>query len=139
MADPLSITVLGITICQGLVVALAAWKDLSKDVAHLTRLVQGLQGVLQVLESHIQGHDPLVVRSILVNDRILECRDGPQTLKTALEKLEGKHLRSKFGQEAWRVFQRTAYPLKKGGFGDLRKLIQELQDQLSLAMQVYEL
>ena len=139
MADPLSITAFGLTICGGLVKALATWKIFSKDVSHISELVQGVYRILLVLDRCLQDQDLLDACSLLVRERVMACHDGFKDLETALTKLEGAHRSSELKREAWKNFQHAIYPLKKGGLGDLQKIVKDLQDQLSLALQIHEL
>ncbi len=116
MVDPLSMTSLGITICQGLIYACGAWKGFDNDISNSCRAVEDLARTLEVLQNHLrtsylmdadvgdlartlevpQNH---LRTSCLMDadvDSVLKCIEGCnaglRSLDGTLETIEGVHI-----------------------------------------------
>lgn len=138
MVDPLSITSLGITICQGLLYAYGAWKDFDSDISNTCRAVEDLKTTLEVLQSYWRSSCLLDADLILVEKCIAGCNAGLQSLERALNTIRGAHIPYGPKNRAWLKLQRVVYPFTKDTLTNLQGTVANLQSRLSLALQVYQ-
>ena len=138
MVDPLSMTSLGIQICQGLIFACRAWRDFDSDISNTCRAVEDLTRTLKRLESLLKS--PSIKNTdIDYLQRCLEgCDDGLQSLRVALKNIEAAHIPTGPKRKAWLKLQRAVYPLNKGNLIGLQRTVASLQRRLHFALQMQQ-
>jgi len=92
MVDPLSMTSLGITICQGLIYACGAWKGFDNDISNSCRAVEDLARTLEVLQNHLRTSCLMDADVDSVLKCIEGCNAGLKSLDGTLETIEGVHI-----------------------------------------------
>ncbi len=138
MVDPLSMTSLGITICQGLLYAYGAWRDFDGDVSNTCRVVEDLARTLELLQTHLRS-SYLVDADVKFIQRCVEgSNSGLQSLGKALNTIQGAHISAGPKTKAWLKLQRAVYPFSKGTLATLQANVADLQSRLDFALQVYQ-
>ncbi len=138
MVDPLSMTSLGLTICQGLISAYGAWKDFDSDISNTCRVVEDLARTLEELEVHIRSSSLVHADVISVQKCMEGCYSGLQSLDTALNRIKGAHIATGPKSKAWLKLQHALYPFKKDILSNLQGTVASLQGRLNFALQVYQ-
>ena len=139
MADPLALTALGITVCQGFTSAIGPWKDFNDDLAIATTKFTSLEKTLQVLQDILRRQSPNNSQAALVTSRIQACHCGLQRLDGELKKLRGHQAPVGPGRRAMKDLQHAGYPITKTSLKKIRSLVAALQDELALVLQIYQL
>ena len=139
MADPISITSLGITLCQALRSACEAWNDFDSDLRDTCCMIDGLEKTLKKLQDRLQAAAPDHVDVTYVQDHVQSCRDGIQSLQHRLNKMRRADQPSGSKQTALVKVQQGIYPFKKPTLEKLRRTVSDLQHRLGLALQVYQM
>ncbi len=92
MVDPLSMTSLGITICQGLIYACGAWKGFDNDISNSCRAVEDLARTLEVLQNYLRT-SCLVDADVDSAYKCIEgCNAGLKSLDGTLETIKRVHI-----------------------------------------------
>jgi hypothetical protein len=137
MVDPVGVISLGITVSQGILAAVASWKSFDKDISTAVKQIEDLNATLNILSSNLQDFPLSGLDAAFVESKIESCKDGIAKLQTALSKLQGCGAENGQSSESKRRLQQLLFPLKQGGFKELRDTVRELQQRLGLALQVY--
>jgi hypothetical protein len=138
MVDPLSMTSLGINICQGLIYACGAWKDFDNDISNSCRAVEDLARTLEVLQNHLRTSCLMDADVGSVHKCIEGCNAGLRSLDGTLETIKGVHIPAGPKNRAWLKLQRAFYPFTKENLMSLHETVANLQSRLNFALQVYQ-
>lgn len=138
MVDPLSMTSLGITICQGLLFAYGAWKDVDTDIAKTCRAVEDLTRTLKVLQTYWTSSLLVEADLVFVQECIEGCNAGLQSLNETLNSIKGAHIPAGPKHKAWLKLQHTIYPFRKDAMTKLQGTVANLESRLDFALQVYQ-
>lgn len=144
--DPLSIAAsaagllsIGITICKGLLDYYKSLKDAEDDIARMYTSIEALTKTLILIQSSIQHksfNSDIVIR---VEESIASTQDGIESLRKKLDKIKVIPQ-----QEGWRnktkaQFRKKLFPFKESTLAKLKELGNELQDSLSIALDVLQM
>ncbi|KAJ5998783.1 hypothetical protein N7451_006593 [Penicillium sp. IBT 35674x] len=146
MADPLSIASgvagllsLGIQVTQSLVDFYSAYKNQTSDIAKIAQGLESLLAIFRSLEGALQDRQPRTDALLQEIERSTEgCHSIIKELQTECQKFRktsaaGYTDRIKFfGRQA-------TYPFRKSTLQKLEEDIEEIQDRLSLALNVLQL
>ena len=135
--DPLSMTSLGIIICQGLVFACRAWKDFSSDIPNMCNGVEDLAMVLEELQTHLSSSSLMGADVSSVQKCIESCKTGLHSLEEALNKIKRVPVPTSPKAKAQLKLQRVLYPFNKDSLANLHGIVEDLQKRLSFALQVF--
>jgi hypothetical protein len=124
----LAVVSLGIQVFQGLVSYYDAWKSYDADIAHTHRSLTNNLKTLQVLQ-HAALSNPINKSTDIeqVETAVLSCKDGLLSLQKKLTKIKPCDVSG--GWPSVRAFGRRA----------LREIVEDLKDDLTLAVQVLQM
>jgi hypothetical protein len=92
MVDPLSVTSLGITLCQGCLRALSAWRSFDDDLISALQAIEDLSGTLSVLHVLIGSSNATSLEVSSLKDKVGGCEAGIAALQEFLKTLERRDL-----------------------------------------------
>ncbi|THW45601.1 hypothetical protein D6D21_04353 [Aureobasidium pullulans] len=137
---------LGIQVLEGIVDYYGAYKDYGDDIASLCTSSVALLQTLQCLQVQLdrKGSTPDDFRAHILAS-VYQCNDGLQRLRKRLDKikaepvpLDGNILKS-IQRQATNQLRKATYPFKCSTLAKLRETVQDLRDNLSLALQALDL
>lgn len=138
MGDPFSaagtavgIVSLGIQVCQGLVSYYDKWKSFDDDIAQLRTKLDGLSQTLKHLDKHIVPNFKHFNAEEVedVEKKIQSCCGGIRKLEAILAKCQSSAPANTVQGKAYKLYQKTFYPLKKTTLQELNN-VTGLQDNL---------
>lgn len=135
----LAVVSLGIQVFQGLVSYYDAWKSYDADIAHTHRSLTNNLKTLQVLQ-HAALSNPINKSTDIeqVETAVLSCKDGLLSLQKKLTKIKPCDVSG--GWSSVRAFGRRAfYPFRESTLSKLREIVEDLKDDLTLAVQVLQM
>ena len=135
--DPLSMTSLGITICQGLVFACRAWKDFSSDIPNMCSAVEDLARVLEELQIHLNSSPLIGADANSVQKCIEGCKSRLQSLEETLNMIKAVPVPASQKARARQKLQRVLYPFNRDTLTGLQGTVVDLRNRLSFALQVF--
>ena len=128
---------LGFSVCHGLWLYYGAWKDAEQDMRKMYTSIESLTKTFAVLKDAM-SRPCFDVRTIKrIEECVAMCEDGINCLHKKLKKIRTT---SPMGS-SWKLkahLQRALYPFKESTLMKLREVTSELQDQLSLALNVLQ-
>ncbi|THV89302.1 hypothetical protein D6D26_09801, partial [Aureobasidium pullulans] len=137
---------LGIQVLEGIVDYYGAYKDYGDDIASLCTSSVALLQTLQYLQVQLdrKGSTPDDFRAHILAS-IYQCNDGLQRLRKKLNKIKAEpmpadgNLLRNIQRQATNQLRKATYPFKCSTLAKLRETVQDLRDNLSLALQALEL
>jgi len=133
-----SLVSLGISICQGILDYYSSWKDAESDVRRMYVSTEALSKTFMLLRLSIEnkkfGRD-VVAR---VEESIDSCESGIEHLKKKLDKVKITAVDDGWKGKAKVQFRRTLYPFKESTLVKLKEITNELQNRLSLSIDVLQ-
>ena len=131
---------LGITICHGLLEYYASYQSFEDDVAKMCRSIQALSELFALIQASIKNSTFSGTIVAEVEDSIGRCKDGIKELRTKLNEIKAV-VPPNVGwkEKAKASFQRTLFPFREGTLVKLRSVSCELQDHLSLTLQLLQM
>ncbi|KAL2862291.1 uncharacterized protein BJX67DRAFT_385786 [Aspergillus lucknowensis] len=150
MTDPFSISggvvgvvSLGITVCQGFQRYYGPWKSFDDEIQGFTAKLEGLLDTLRVLEGFLSPENELELPSEsyknLVSRHLKACQKACSRLEEMLEKCKSSDTSAPFVRkhDCLRL-KRAVYPFKKETLTSLSQIVSDLQDNLSLGLQLLQ-
>jgi hypothetical protein len=153
MTDPFSVSAgvvgvvsLGLTLGQGFARYYGPWRDYDDEIRGFTTKVDGLLNTLRLLNSFLSPQSNLQLPSnqyrLLVLDNLASCKEACQRLEKMLDECKMSNLNTSSSafpsKRDWLRLKRMAYPFKKDTLVTLSGLVSGLQDNLSLALQLFQ-
>ncbi|THV64647.1 hypothetical protein D6D28_09746 [Aureobasidium pullulans] len=137
---------LGIQVLEGIVDYYGAYKDYGDDIASLCTSSVALLQTLQYLQVQLdrKGSTPDDFRAHILAS-IYQCNDGLQRLRKKLNKIKAEpmpadgNLLRNIQRQATNQLRKATYPFKCSTLAKLRETVQDLRDNLSLALQALDL
>ncbi|THV72585.1 hypothetical protein D6D27_09574, partial [Aureobasidium pullulans] len=137
---------LGIQVLEGIVDYYGAYKDYGDDIASLCTSSVALLQTLQYLQVQLdrKGSTPDDFRADILAS-IYQCNDGLQRLRKRLNKIKAEpmpadgNLLRNIQRQATNQLRKATYPFKCSTLAKLRETVQDLRDNLSLALQALDL
>ena len=149
MTDPFSISVgalsvvsFGIQICQGLIDYYQAAKDQSKDVQTTVSFLQSLSSTLKGLDGSLKQHRFAPEQVDLVKNvesHIEACEEAIEDLDRELATITRRDKKPGVLESVKKATQAATYPFKKGTLLKLRETIQDVRENLALAVNTLQL
>ena len=139
VSSAVGIPSLGIQVCQSLLSYYDSWKGCNADITTAYECIDDLCKTFKLLEQTHgqQGLDP--ARSERVEQCLGSCVGGLDKLDRKLQKLQTHSTPSELRQKTWTELQRLYYPFRESTLAKLRKIVKDLREHLSLALQVLHL
>ncbi len=146
MTEPLSVAAsacglvsLGIQVCQSIVSFYQSYTSQDQDVSRTLRSIQGLLKILELLDETLKGvkFDP-DEKSVIVNieESISSCTESIEELRTDLHKFEKSTATSESSSQVIkRGLRKLSYPFKESTLLKLRETVQDMRDNLALAVE----
>ncbi|KAI9666565.1 MAG: hypothetical protein M1821_004501 [Bathelium mastoideum] len=130
----LSVVSLGIQCCQGILSYYESFRDQDASIDAMWRSAQALANVFHILERTVRASsDAALVKQIMEN--IESCQECLQILRKKLDKIRGQTPASDSLKEQLRSLgKRALYPFKESTLIKLREIIQDLRDNLTVAL-----
>ena len=129
---------LGIQVCQGLIQYYGSWKDAPKDVAQMCKSIQNLEELLKVLKVAFKDKGVATQAETGVQNSIDACTASIDELQGELVRVQGVK-----GSSIWSKVhgqgRRLLYPFRESTLLKLRKIVAEVRENLSLAVDVLHL
>ncbi|THY22242.1 hypothetical protein D6D02_00931 [Aureobasidium pullulans] len=137
---------LGIQVLEGIVDYYGAYKDYGDDIASLCTSSVALLQTLQYLQVQLdrKGSTPDDFRAHILAS-VYQCNDGLQRLRKKLNKIKAEpmpadgNLLRNIQRQATNQLRKATYPFKCSTLAKLREAVQDLRDNLSLALQAQDL
>ena len=137
---------LGIQVLEGIVDYYGAYKDYGDDIASFCTSSVALLQTLQYLQVQLarNGSTPDDFRAHILAS-IYQCNDGLQRLRKKLNKIKAEpmpadgNLLRNIQRQATNQLRKATYPFKCSTLAKLRETVQDLRDNLSLALQALDL
>ena len=130
---------LGVQVCQGLLSYYDGWKAYKTDISTAYDYIADLCKTFTLLQESLNRVGPDPAKAQRVATCLNSCVDGLEKLQKKLRKLQTHTIPSGFRQKAWNELQRSFYPFRESTLAKLRETVKELQNRLSLALQVLQL
>jgi hypothetical protein len=128
----------GIQACQGLIRFYRSWKDAPKTVSHMCKSVQSLEETLKVLKATIKDRGVATEAGTRVQNSIDACAASINELQGELIKVQGIN-----GSDIWSKVhgqgRRLLYPFRESTLLKLKEIVDEVRENLSLAVDVLHL
>jgi hypothetical protein len=131
---------LGLQVTQGLTVYYSQFKSFSEGIAAISLKIDGLHGVLQILESSLQKAEnqhtqiPAQVRSAVV-----ACESSLQKLNESVEKYTKIGVPISLENKLRLLTKRTFFPFQQDTLLRLKATLDTLQANLNLAVGILNL
>lgn len=130
---------LGIQICQGLISYYHDWRSYHDDIFAAYDKVSNLERTFALLKE-ILGQDSLDgEQKSQVRDSLLSCKDSIYGLEKRCAKLKAFGQPSNLREKAAAVTKRTLYPFKASTLAKVSEAVNDVLDQLALAVQTLHL
>ncbi|KAI5247884.1 hypothetical protein E4T43_01777 [Aureobasidium subglaciale] len=133
---------LGIQVLQGVIDYYGAYQDYGDDIASFCTSSSALLQTLQLLQLQLERKDFVYNASrVHILASVQQCNEGVTKLGKKLNKIKGQpilaksDLFTKAKHHAVNQLRRVSYPFKCSTLAKLREIIQDLRDNLALALQ----
>lgn len=130
---------LGITCCQGLVKYYDAWRGQNETVATTCDSITDLSSTLLLLRDTTikAGLNPNIVKQ--VEKSFLSCENGINALNKKLNKINRNRPSVSIAEKIRAEGRKALYPFKESTLLKLRETVQDIRDNLALALEVLQL
>ena len=130
---------LGIQICQGLISYYHNWRSYHDDISAACDKVGSLERTFALLKA-ILGQDSLnAEQTAQVRDSLLSCKDNIRALEKRCAKLQASSQPTNIRERAAAVTKRALYPFKASTLAKVSEAVNDVLDQLALAVQTLHL
>ncbi|THY23166.1 hypothetical protein D6D01_06063 [Aureobasidium pullulans] len=137
---------LGIQVLEGIVDYYGAYKDYGDDIASLCTSSVALLQTLQYLQVQLdrKGSTPVDFRAHILAS-VHQCNDGLQRLRKRLDKIKAEpipingNILKSIQRQATNQLRKAIYPFRCSTLAKLRETVQDIRDNLSLALQALDL
>jgi hypothetical protein len=130
---------LGIQICQGLVSYYHDWRSYHEDISAACDKVSGLERTFALLKEALDQACLNAEQTAQVRDSLLSCKDSIRGLEKRCAKLQASGQPSSARERAAAVTKRTLYPFKASTLAKVSEAVNDVLDQLALAVQTLHL
>ena len=131
---------LGLTVCQGLLKFYESWKEAEDDVKRMYSSVEQLTKTFVYLRRSIRQNQfsrDIVAR---VEESIRMCENGLQALRKKLLKINSaSQANCGWSHKLRSQFQRALYPFKESTIVKLKEICNDLQCNLTLALETLQM
>lgn len=130
---------LGIQICQGLISYYHDWRNYHDDISAACDKVTSLERTFALLKE-ILGQDSLnAEQTAQVRDSLLSCNDSIRALEKRCAKVQASSQPLNLRERAAAVTKRALYPFKASTLAKVSEAVNDVLDQLALAVQTLHL
>jgi hypothetical protein len=130
---------LGIQVCQGLLSYYHDWRSYHDDIISACDKVGSLERTLTLLRESLNQPSLDAKRKARVQASLLSCDSTIQALGKRCTKLQASAQPSGLREKAAAVTKRALYPFKASTLAKVSETVNDLLDQLSLAVQALHL
>jgi hypothetical protein len=130
---------LGIQVCQGLVSYYHDWRSYHEDISSACDKVTSLERTFALLIETLGQASLNAKQTAQVRDSLLSCNDSIRALDKRCTKLQGAGQPASFRERAAAVTKRTLYPFKASTLAKVSEAVNDVLDQLALAVQTLHL
>jgi len=131
---------LGLQVCGGLVQYYSAWKDSDRETAVLCTRAQSLAQTLELLMSILhtsQGNQSIAITAVEAS--VVACAGAIQRLQIILAKCSHLPTVTSGGGHASRLKRKMMYPFQRSDLVLCNNEINDLQSNLGIAVQTYQM
>lgn len=132
----LAVVSLGLQVCQGLLDYYQAWDNFSEDIRETYNVISSLNKTLSLLRNELQAvqtTSPNIGLAARVSECLTGCEEAILRLKKKLGKLQ-KQAPKGLIERAQSGGLRILYPFRQSTLEKLKETVQELKQDLSLAI-----
>jgi hypothetical protein len=126
---------LGIQVCQGLVSYYHDWRSYHEDISAACDKVSGLERTFALLKETLNQASLNAEQTAQVRDSLLSCKDSIGALEKRCAKLQASGQPTSFRERKIAVTKRTVYPFKASTLAKVSEAVNDMLDQLSIAVQ----
>jgi hypothetical protein len=130
---------LGIQICQGLVSYYHDWRSYHGDISAACDKVSSLERTFALLKEILDQASLNAEQTTQVRNSLLSCKDSIRGLEKRSAKLQASGEPTSFRERAAAVTKRTLYPFKASTLAKVSEAVNDVLDQLALAVQTLQL
>lgn len=130
---------LGIQICQGLISYYNDWRSYHDDISAACDKVSSLERTFSLLKETLGQASLNAGQTAQVRDSLLSCKDSIRGLEKRCAKLQASSQPTTFRERAATVTKRTLYPFKASTLAKVSEAVNDVLDQLALAVQTLHL
>ena len=130
---------LGIQICQGLISYYHDWRSYHEDISAACDKVSSLERTFALLKETLGQASLNAGQTAQVRDSLLTCKDSIRALEKRSAKLQASSQPTNFRERAVTVTKRTLYPFKASTLAKVSEAVNDVLDQLALAVQTLHL
>jgi hypothetical protein len=130
---------LGVQVCQGLLSYYHDWRSYHDDIASACDKVGSLERTLTLLRESLNQPFLDAKRKARVQASLISCRSSTHALEKRCAKLQASAQPSGLREKAAAVTKRALYPFKASTLAKVSETVNDLLDQLSLAVQALHL
>ncbi|KAI5203928.1 hypothetical protein E4T39_03871 [Aureobasidium subglaciale] len=142
LGTAIGVVSLGIQVLQGVIDYYGAYQDYGDDIASLCNSSTALLETLRFLQVQLERKDTVSdAFRAQISASVQQCNEGLSKLGNELNKIMGQpiptnsDLFSKVKHQAANQSRRVSYPFKCSTLAKLREVVQDLRDNLALALQ----
>lgn len=130
---------LGIQICQGLMAYYHDWRSYHEDISAACDKVSSLERTFALLKEILGQGSLNAEHTAQVRDSLLSCKDSVRGLEKRCAKLQASGQPTSLREKATAVTKRTFYPFKASTLAKVSEAVNDVLDQLALAVQTLHL
>lgn len=138
-ASAVGLVSLGLQVCKGLLDYYASWKDKDTIVTSMYNQLEGTTKTFMTLEDCLRGQDLEPRLATRVEDSILSCREGINSLEKKLSKIRREPNRSSSRLQLRNAAHRALFPFKESTLVKLREVVSDLRDNVTMALDALQL
>ena len=130
---------LGIQFCQGLLTYYESWKGCHQDIENTSKSITGLTEILERVSNVIEkktGQDESI--ELQISSIVVRCLTNINALSAELDRFEKYPRSADVRAKVKSQLRRLYYPFKESTLANLREIIQDVRDDLLLALQVLQ-
>lgn len=130
---------LGIQVCQGLVSYYLDWRSYHEDISTACDKVSNLERTFALLKETLVHASLDAKQAAQVCDSLLSCKDSVRGLEKRCAKLKASSQPTSTRERVAAVTKRTLYPFKASTLAKVSEAVNDVIDQLALAVQTLHL
>jgi hypothetical protein len=135
----IGIASLGIQVCQGLLSYYRDWRSYHDDIVSAYDKVSSLERTFTLLKESLSQPSLDAKRKARVHESLVSCGISLHALEKRCAKLQASAQPSSLREKAAAVAKRALYPFKASTLAKVSETVNDLLDQLSLAVQALHL
>jgi hypothetical protein len=130
---------LGIQVCQGLLSYYHDWRSYHDDIVSACDKISSLERTLTLLRESLNQPSLDAKRKARVQESLVSCDGSIKALGKRCTKLQASAQPSNLREKALAVTKRALYPFKASTLAKVSETVNDLLDQLSVAIQALHL